>query len=70
MKVIITAIVARMLGTVQKGLGKKKLGENQENSTWLLKTARIPRRNLEYYGELLSLGHKCRPPVTTGVNTR
>ena len=61
MKVTIIPIVIGAFGTVTKGLLKElenlEVGGRVETiqTTTLLRTARIPRRNLETGGDLLSL---------------
>ena len=61
MKVTIIPIVISAFGTVTKGLLKGledlEVGDRVETiqTTALLKTARIPRRVLETWGDLLSL---------------
>ena len=67
MKVTIVPIVISALGTITKGLLKGledlEIGERTETiqTTALLKTARILRRVLETWGDLLSLKLQWKP---------
>ena len=73
MKVTIVPIVIRALDTVTKGLLKGledlEVGGRVETiqMTALLRTARIPRRGLETYGDLLSLKLQWKPSANTDV---
>ena len=66
MKVTIVPIVIGALGPITKGLLKgledMEIGRRVETiqTTALLRTARILRRVLENWGDLLSLGLQCK----------
>ena len=73
MKVIIIPIVIGAFGTLTKGLLKGledlEVGGRVETiqTTALLKTARILRRVLETWGDLLSLNLQWKPSANTDV---
>ena len=77
MKVTIVPIVIGAFGTITKGLLKGledlEIGGRVETiqTTALLRTARIPRRVLETWGDLLSLKLRVKPSINAdGKNSK